>query len=117
MAEQVRKFTKGDVQVSVFAELFKADGTPLDLTAIAGATVKFRMVSNADGSVKVNNQVAAAVSNGGATTPAQVRYDWATADVDTVGEYWAWFIVTDSGNKTQHFPTGRGFQIKIVDEK
>jgi hypothetical protein len=120
MAEQKRQFTKGDTQVSVFAELFTADGKPLDMTTISGATAKFRMVDGASHAVKVNGSAAVIVSSGGTVsgvaTPAVVRYDWSPGDVDTVSSYWAWFIITDGNGKTQHFPTGRGFQLNIVDE-
>lgn len=120
MAEQIRRFTKGDTQVAVFAELFTADGKPLDMATIVGATAKFRMVNNATGAVKINGVAATIVSAGGTVsgvaTPALVRYDWAANDVDTAATFWGWFIITDTNGKTQHFPTGRGFQINIVDE-
>jgi hypothetical protein len=120
MVEQVRRFTKGDTQVSVFAELFTADGKPLDMATIVGATAKFRMVNAATAAVKVNGSAAVIVSAGGTVngvaTPALVRYDWAALDIDTVATYWAWFIITDGNGKTQHFPSGRGFQINVVDE-
>jgi hypothetical protein len=99
-----RSFHVGDRLVSLLADLYEADGrTPIVLGA--AETVAFRMVLISDGTVKVNNSAAAVVSRGDALTltPAQVRYDWAAADVDTAGEYAAWFIRTSAG-QTEHFP-------------
>jgi hypothetical protein len=71
----------------------------------AAETVAFRMVSVA-GAVKVDDAAAVVVSRGSSTTnaPAEVRYDWAAADVDTAGEYCGYFIRTSAG-QTEHFPT------------
>lgn len=97
-----REFHVGDTLTSLLANLYYPSGKPYVLGA--ADTVAFRMVSSA-GVVKVDNSAAAVVSTGSPTTntPAQVRYDWGAADVDTAGIYAAWFIVT-SGGETQHFP-------------
>jgi hypothetical protein len=98
-----RSFHVGDRLVSLLADLYELDGTPIVLGA--AETVVFRMVLTSDGTAKVDNSAATVVSVGSATTltPAQVRYDWAAADVDTAGEYSAWFIRTSAG-QTEHFP-------------
>jgi hypothetical protein len=98
-----RSFHVGDRLVSLLADLYEPDLSPIVLGA--AETVVFRMVLVSDGTVKVNNSAATVVSLGSATTltPAQVRYDWAAADVDTAGEYAGWFIRTSAGS-TEHFP-------------
>lgn len=71
------------------------DGAPVDLT---GATVKFMMREESSATPKVNATATVVDVLGG-----QVRYDWAALDVDTKGEYRAWFRVTMSG-KDQDTP-------------
>ena len=71
------------------------DGSPVDLT---GASVKFMMREESSSTLKVNASATVVSAVGG-----QVRYDWAAADVDTKGEYRAWFRVTLSG-KDQDTP-------------
>jgi hypothetical protein len=97
-----REFTVGDRLTSLSAKLYRPSGEPVVLGA--GETVAFRMISAA-GTIKVNDQAATIVTRGTALTgaPAEVRYDWAAADVDTAGEYVGWFIRTDGG-LTEHFP-------------
>jgi hypothetical protein len=97
-----REFTVGDTLTSLYAKLYRPNGDPVVLGA--AETVAFRMISTA-GAVKINDQAATIVSRGSSTTnaPAEVRYDWLAADVDTAGEYVAWFIRTSAGN-TEHFP-------------
>jgi len=99
---QEREFTVGDRLNSLSAYLYRPNGDPVVLGALD--TVTFRMTTLA-GVVKINNQAAVVVSLGSVATnsPAQVRYDWASADVDTAGTYAAWFIRTASG-QTEHFP-------------
>ncbi len=98
-----RTFTVGDRLISLLADLYDALGEPIVLGA--GETVSFRMILVSTGAVKVNNQAATIVTLGDAVagTPAQVRYDWAAADVDTAGLYAGWFIRT-FGGLTEHFP-------------
>lgn len=99
-----REFTVGDRLVSLSAKLYRPDGSVVVLGA--AETVAFRMILVSDGTVKVNDQAATIVSRGSTTTnsPAEVRYDWAAADVDTSGEFCCWFIRT-SGGQTEHFPS------------
>lgn len=97
-----REFTVGDRLTSLLADLYASNGQPVVLGV--ADTVAFRMITTA-GVVKVNDQAAAIVTRGVAgTTPAQVRYDWAAADVDTAGTYCGWMIRT-AGGLTEHFPT------------
>ena len=99
-----REFTLGDTLVSLSAKLWRNH----DEAVVLGAaeTVTFRMVNTSTGAVKIAGEAAAIVSRGATATntPAEVRYDWAAADVDTAGEYAGWFIRT-SGGETEHFPS------------
>lgn len=102
-----RSFSKGDRIRVPFGQLLNPDGTPINLT---GQTVAFRMVDGT-GAVKINNAAAVLVD----ATVGKIRYDWAEADVDTPGQYWAWFIRT-SGGLTEHFPAGHVYKIIIEAE-
>jgi hypothetical protein len=70
-------------------ETITAGGVPVDLTA---ATVNFKMRPVNSSTLKVNR--AAVVVTPAAGT---VRYDWDPTDVDTEGEYLAWWEVTSGG--------------------
>lgn len=78
----------GDRSPSI-TETITIDGVAFDLSS---STVKFKMRAANSDTLKVD---AAATL----VTPAEgtVRYDWAAADVDTAGDYLAWWEVTTSG--------------------
>jgi hypothetical protein len=104
---QERRFTKGDTLVSLYAQLKDGNGDPIDIT---GNTITFHMTKQSDNSVKVNNQSASIVD----AATGKVRYDWASADVDTVADYYGWFIRTVA-SKPEHFPgQGKFLIIRIV---
>jgi hypothetical protein len=102
----VRSFTVGDRLVSLLADLYDGQEEPQPIDLDPAETVVFRMILASDGSVKVDDEVAVIVTRGDAVavTPAQVRYDWRTEDVDTAGSYLGWFIRQSDG-QTEHFPT------------
>ncbi len=104
----MQSFTRGDLLRGPRAFLVNADSTPVDLT---GNTLVFRLVSAVDGSVKVNNATATIVDS----LTGEVRYDWVSTDIDTTGNYWAWFIRT-MGGETEHFPVGHVYKIVIKDD-
>ena len=99
----LREFTVGDRLTSLAARLYRPGPTPVVLDA--AETVVFRMVAS-NGTVKVNDAPAVVVSRGDSSTghAAEVRYDWGVGDVNTAGEYHAWFIRQLTGD-TEHFPT------------
>lgn len=77
------------------ADTLRIAGQVVDLTS---ATVTFKMRPVNSSTLKVNTAATIVSAAGG-----QVRYDWAAADVDTEGEYLAWFVVTETG-KDQDAP-------------
>lgn len=72
------------------------DGSPVNLT---GSTVKLQMRQVASATLVVDT--AAVIVSAPAGT---VRYDWATGDVATAGDYVAWWRVTSSGGLIQDTP-------------
>ena len=98
-----REFVVGDRDTSLLADLYRPGGSPVVMGV--AETAAFRMVLTSTGAVKVNNEACTIVSRGSTATntPAQVRYDWAAADVDTAGEYTG-YVVKTSGGVTGHFP-------------
>jgi hypothetical protein len=84
-------------------DTIKVNGVAFDLTS---STVKLRMRLANSNTLKVDT-TAAVVSAPAGT----VRYDWAAIDVDTSGEYVAWWQVTTSG-KTQETSE---FEIEVLD--
>lgn len=86
----------------------------------AGTTVNFIMRPTLSGAVKVN---AAAVIvgtriitpvTGDPYTVTDVRYDWATGDTDTAGQFQAEWQVTWTGGKKQTFPTETYHSLEIL---
>lgn len=80
------------------------DTTPFDLSA---SSVTFSMRLRSSATLKVAAAAATVVSAPAGT----IRYDWAAGDVDTAGDYVAWWTVTTSG-KTQDTPE---FTITMLD--
>ncbi len=78
------------------SDVIAVDGVPFDLT---GSTVTFKMRPERSATLKVN---AAGVVVDALT--GAVRYDWQSADVDTAGEFNAWWSVLLPGGKTQDTP-------------
>lgn len=102
-------FTVGDRRAAIAATLKDPNGTVIDLT---GHTVVFRLVHATTYAVKIND-AAAIIDNAAAGT---VHYDWASADVDTAGDYLAWFIISrTSDGKKEHFP-GDGDRWRVTFE-
>jgi hypothetical protein len=92
----------GNLSPSI-TDTIKIAGTAFNLT---GSTVKFRM--RAAGAYTLKVDAAATIVNAAAGT---VRYDWAAADVDTPGDYLAWWHVTLPSTDTQDTPE---FQVEIA---
>lgn len=101
-----------DVLPSIQASL-TSGGTAVDLT---GATVKFIMraadanFAPSNGTAKINT-TAVIVSP---ATSGVVRYDWATQDTDSPGNYVAEWQVTFTDSKVETFPTLTYHAISIM---
>lgn len=108
-----QEITLGDRRRPAIAKLVTTDEAgveiPVDLSPV-GTQVKFRMVlAKSPYTVKVNN-AAAFIED---AVNGKVRYEWQALDVDTKGEYFAWFIVLDPAGLPEHFPTGYQYSIKV----
>ena len=99
----------GDTSVAVAATLVRPDDSVVDLTDL---TVSFKMLDS-EGTAKV-----AKTTDNVTVTDAeagQCQYDLQTADVDTEGTFYAYFIVGDGGDDT--FPVERGeFRIRFMPD-
>ena len=107
MELKVYQFTKGDTLISLSARLLDGTRTPIDLST---DTVVFRMVPAIGGTPKIDG--ATAVIEDAAA--GLVRYDWSSADVDTAGQFYGWFIRT-RGDLVEHFPIGRLLRIEFAE--
>lgn len=98
-----------DTRIPLAVQLVRKDGTVVDLT---GLTVKFKMRHAATGTVKV----AETTSGVTVTTAASghVQYDFPAAAVDTVGIYYAYFVVYQ-GSEADTFPVDTGRLVVRVD--
>lgn len=74
------------------------------VTNLTGSTVRFRMRGINSAVLKVDS-VATIVS----PTAGTVRYDWASADTNTDGDYIAWWHIILSGGQVQQSPEFKVF--------
>jgi hypothetical protein len=100
---------QNDQLPSIQATCVDADGQAVDLTGATG--VNFHMKALEGGVAKVNAAGVIVDDELGI-----VRYDWASADTDTIGEFLAEFEVVFAGPKTQTFPNFENILITIVDD-
>lgn len=84
-------------------DTIKSGGVAVDLTS---STVKLRMRLATSATLKVDTAAVIVTPLAGT-----VRYDWAAIDVDTAGEYMAWWQITTAG-KTQETSE---FEIEVLD--
>lgn len=103
--------TKGDTRTPIARTLQQTNATgTYEAVDVTDLTVTFKMVDK-DGTAVVSNAAATKVD----AAAGKVQYDFQEADVDTVGVYFGWFIVTESG-ETDHFPAdGRTMRIEIKE--
>jgi hypothetical protein len=94
MNERITHFV-GNRSPSLFGTIL-IDGIAVDLT---GSTVKLQMREVSSATLKVDT-LATVIS----ALAGTVRYDWAALDVDTAGNYVAWWRVTTAGGLIQDTP-------------
>lgn len=105
--QETHYLKRGDTSPSLLAAITPAT---VDLT---GATVRFNMRLASGGAVKISRAAAVIVTPTGTPT---VRYDWAGADVDTVGFYAAEFEVTYAGGAIETFPNSGYIRVQITED-
>ena len=71
------------------------NGNAVDLTGASGVTFSMRRVGSLSSATPKVNAAAATIV--GSPTLGNVRYSWASGDVDTAGEYLCWWTVTAGG--------------------
>ena len=71
------------------------NGNAVDLTGASGVTFSMRRVGSLSSATPKVNAAAATIV--GSPTLGNVRYSWASGDVDTAGEYLCWWTVTAAG--------------------
>lgn len=108
---EYRRFTKGDRLISLSARLVDAEGDPVDLT---GATVTLDMSPVRSKTKKIDGAAVVIEQTDDPKTRGWVRYDWALADVDTVGSFNAWFIRSVGGKAAHHPGQGRYLVVEFV---
>lgn len=85
------------------SDTIEVGGQPFDLST---STIKLKMRPETSSLFKIDNQATIVSAVAGTC-----RYDWSVQDVDTAGDYVAWWEVT-TGGKTQDTAE---FQVRIVD--
>lgn len=91
-------------------EAILKDSTPAVIN-LSGCTVRFIMVSKADGTVVVDEPATIVDAVAG-----RVKYSWQVGDTDDGGTYSAEFEVTFGSGLAETFPNKRNLQIKITDD-
>src|SRR5437667_105129 len=105
MATRVTVF-KGRVDPPYDVTLVNGDGSIPDLT---GASVVFHLVNISTGQAKVT--AAASLLD---APRGKVRYAWQLADVDTVGLYEAWWVVTFLDGSDVYYPDDTADNVEIA---
>jgi len=109
-----QEYSVGDTRRPIEAVLRGPGGSVLDLSD-GSIEVYFKMASaKSPYTVKVNALAEKVVVNGGAAgATGKVRYVWQAADLNTVGKYFAWWVVKQGGLQ-ETFPTGNRFSIAVM---
>ncbi len=108
MAIQIQVRQVGDTRIALAATLTRPGGTAVDLTNL---TMKFKMCTTAG--VEKVAETASNVSVVDATT-GKVKYTFQDADVDTEGDFYAYFIAETGAGAQDTFPVVAGeMRVKI----
>jgi hypothetical protein len=112
MGKKLHIVTLGDTLTPLGVQLVRMDEngvyTPVDLT---GLTVKFKMTDYYGADVVVETVTGVSVID---ALTGKVQYDFQPADVDTAGDYFAWFMVYN-GSERDTFPVdGRTLCVRVV---
>lgn len=116
MSTSTYVISKGDTARYLEATLKdRSTTTPGTFSAVdlTNCTVKLYMTPKGSHSTKTVNGATVTVVS---ATAGTVRYQWASNDIATVGEYDAQFVVTNAASKETTFPTdtGDGGYIRVI---
>lgn len=100
--------TEGDTLEPLTFQLTDLSGAGVSLT---GTDVTFFLQSQEDQTLKVDAGACTIIDS----VNGWVKYEWADADVDTPGKYWAWFVRTRGGKKQHHPVNPQTFEINMRD--
>lgn len=93
-----------DLEPSIFFTVMERDATntlvPVDLT---GFTAAFTMVRDGTTTKKID-AAAMVIDADQVTNPGQLQYDWATGDLDTLGNYKGYVTLIDAGARPSTLP-------------
>lgn len=102
---------KGDRLPSLEAIIRKrADGTAIDLTTAVSVAFRMWAQRQSGGTYKVDTAAVVVAAASGS-----VRYDWTALDTDTVGDFFAEFVITWPSSKVQTIPTAGAMHVRVVD--
>jgi len=99
---------QNDTSPAIQATLKDVDGNVVDLS---GATVRFHMRKQGSTTAKVDAAATIVDDVGGI-----VRYNWTSANTDTVGTYQAEFEVTYVDDTVETFPNATYLKVKVIDD-
>lgn len=99
---------QNDTSPAIQATLKDVDGNVVDLS---GATVRFHMRKQGSTTAKVDAAATIVDDVGGV-----VRYNWTSANTDTVGTYQAEFEVTYTDETVETFPNATYLKVKVIDD-
>ena len=95
MAEQTQTRQLGDRLTALAVTIKQPNSAGVDTVVDrTGKTVEFRMVDQSGTDVVAQTATGVTVDVG---TVGTCQYDFAAADVDTAGRYYAYFVVTSGG--------------------
>lgn len=94
----------GDTRTVLTADLKQEDESGVEQAVdLTGLTVEFKMVDCDGAAVVSQTTTGVTVTN---ASGGKVSYDFSSSGVATPGTYYAYFVVTDSG-ETDHFPVNQ----------
>ena len=107
---QILKYKVDDRLPIVIATVKDSTGTVVDISSYT--SIKFSMCADdRDRTVKIDKATAAFYTDG---TDGKVKYEWASGDLDTAGEYLCEFLLEDASSKKYTLPKEDVIKVQVV---